>query len=98
MHPTPAPPGKHAATCLLLTAREYWWGWSHKRGRRARAPRLEGCGAAALAMAAMYMWTGMGGLAQYALPTNPGEAFKMSDVARKSKIWEQWGYGDVTLR
>jgi hypothetical protein len=63
-----------------------------------RRPHLEGCGLTAAAMCILYMWTGMSGLAQYALPTNPGEAFKMSDVATKSKIWEAWGYGDVTLR
>lgn len=63
-----------------------------------RKPHLEASGWAAAGMCAMYMWTGMGGLAQYALPANPGEAFKMADVARKSKIWAQWGYGDVELR
>ncbi|KAI8467862.1 MAG: hypothetical protein J3K34DRAFT_523406 [Monoraphidium minutum] len=86
------------AICLALAAREYWWGWRHKRGRRARVPRVEGCGATALAMCGLYMWTGMGGLSSYALPANPGQAFKMSDVATKSKIWEAWGYSDVTLR
>jgi hypothetical protein len=49
-------------------------------------------------MCALYMWTGMSGLAQYSLPTNPGEAFKMSDVATKSKIWARWGYSNVELR
>jgi hypothetical protein len=94
----PAPAPAPAAICLLLAAREYAFGWRHKRGRRARAPRLEGCGLAAAGMCVLYMWTGMGGLSQYALPTNPGEAFKMSDIARKHKIWEAWGYGDITMR
>ena len=63
-----------------------------------RVPHLEGCGFAAVAMCALYMLTGMSGLSQYALPTNPGEAFKMADVAQKSKIWTRWGYGNVEMR
>lgn len=49
-------------------------------------------------MAVMYMWTGMSGLSQYALPTNPGEAFKMADIAQRHKIWDYWGYGSATMR
>lgn len=86
------------ATCLLLAAREYWWGWRHKRGRRVRQPHLEGCGLTSAAMCLLYMWTGMSGLARYALPTNPGEAFKMVDIAQKHKVWEAWGYGDEQMR
>jgi hypothetical protein len=63
-----------------------------------RQPHLEGCGLAAVAMCALYMWTGMSGLSHVALPTNPGEAFKMADVATKSKIWDQWGYSGVEMR
>jgi hypothetical protein len=48
--------------------------------------------------ACAYMATGMSGLAQYALPTNPGEAFKMADVAQRHKVWDYWGYGDLTMR
>lgn len=88
------------AVCALLAGHEYFSGWRHKRARRRarREPKLEGCGWTAAAMCALYMWTGMGGLAQYSLPTNPGEAFKAADVATKSKIWARWGYGDVELR
>lgn len=49
-------------------------------------------------MAFMYMYTGMSGLAHYSLPSNPGEAFKMVDIAEKHKIWEYWGYGSLTMR
>jgi hypothetical protein len=88
----------HAATCALLAAREYYCGWRHKRSRRLRRPHLEGCGLTAVVMCALYMWTGMSGLAQYSLPTNPGEAFKMADVATKSKVWDAWGYSGVEMR
>eukprot|EP00775_Hariotina_reticulata_P002635 gene2635-2936_t len=33
-----------------------------------------------------------------ALPPNPGEAFKMPDIAQRHKIWDYWGYADVTMR
>jgi hypothetical protein len=89
---------KIAATCALLALREYYFGWRHKRGRRARAPRLEGTGITAALMCGLYMWTGMGGLATYALPDNPGAAFKMADIATKSKIWDAWGYSNVEMR
>lgn len=94
----PRPLPRRAATCAALAAREYWCGWRHKRRRSARRPHLEGCGAAALAMCALYMATGMSGLAEYALPTNPGQAFKMADVATKSKVWQRWGYSGVEMR
>jgi hypothetical protein len=44
------------------------------------------------------MATGMSGLSEVALPTNPGEAFKMVDVAQRHKVWEYWGYGGLTMR
>lgn len=59
---------------------------------------FRGTGWACFAMAVMYMWTGMSGLADYALPTNPGEAFKMADIAQRHKIWDYWGYGSATMR
>jgi hypothetical protein len=59
---------------------------------------FRGTGWACFAMAVMYMWTGMSGLSQYALPTNPGEAFKMADIAQRHKIWDYWGYGSTTMR
>jgi hypothetical protein len=59
---------------------------------------LRGTGWACFSMALMYMWTGMSGLSQYALPTNPGEAFKMYDIAQRHKIWDYWGYGSTTMR
>jgi hypothetical protein len=40
----------------------------------------------------------MSGLADVALPMNPGAAFKLEDAARKHKVWEDWGYGDITMR
>jgi len=49
--------------------------------------------------AGLYLWTGMSGLWEgTALPSNPGEAFKMPDIAQRHKIWDYWGYGDVTMR
>lgn len=59
---------------------------------------FRGTGWACFSMAALYMLTGMSGLSQYALPTNPGQAFKMSDIATRHKIWDYWGYGDVAMR
>lgn len=59
---------------------------------------FRGTGWACFATAVMYMWTGMSGLSQYALPTNPGEAFKMFDIAQRHKVWDYWGYGSVTMR
>jgi hypothetical protein len=59
---------------------------------------FRGTGWACFSMALMYMWTGMSGLSQYALPTNPGEAFKMADIAQRHKIWDYWGYGHATMR
>lgn len=59
---------------------------------------FRGTGWACFTMAVMYMWTGMSGLSQYALPTNPGEAFKMADIAQRHKIWDYWGYGNTTMR
>jgi hypothetical protein len=91
-------PARPAATCAALAGYEYFRGWRHKRTRRGRRPHLEGCGLAAAAMCALYMATGMSGLSQYALPTNPGEAFKMVDVAEKSKVWARWGYGSMEMR
>ena len=45
-----------------------------------------------------YALGGMSGLSEYALPTNPGEAFKWPDVAAKHKVWAYWGYSGVTMR
>jgi hypothetical protein len=59
---------------------------------------FRGTGWACFSMAVFYMWTGMSGLAQYALPTNPGEAFKMADIAQRHKIWDYWGYSGATMR
>jgi hypothetical protein len=52
-----------------------------------------------LCAAGWYVLTGMSGLWEgTGLPTNPGEAFKMPDIAQRHKIWDYWGYGDVTMR
>jgi hypothetical protein len=59
---------------------------------------FRGTGWACFSMAVFYMWSGMSGLAQYALPTNPGEAFKMADIAQRHKIWDYWGYSSSTMR
>jgi hypothetical protein len=59
---------------------------------------FRGTGWVCFTMAVMYMWTGMSGLSQYALPTNPGEAFKMFDIAQRHKVWDYWGYGSATMR
>lgn len=61
-----------------------------------RTQRLTGllCAAACVG----YALGGMSGLSEYALPTNPGEAFKWPDVAAKHKVWAYWGYSGVTMR
>lgn len=95
---TPPPP--LAATCLLLALKEWGWGWQHKPRDpwTGRNQGLGGCGWAALGMCGLYMWTGMSGLDDTALPMNPGAAFKLVDVAQKHKVWERWGYGDLGMR
>jgi hypothetical protein len=55
------------------------WGSSSSSGFR-------GTGWLCMCSALLYMWTGMAGLSSYALPTNPGEAFKMVDVAQRHKV------------
>jgi hypothetical protein len=86
---------------VLVAAKEYYQGWRHQSDRYwliQRQPHLENTGWAAAAMAALYMLTGMSGLSHIALPTNPGEAFKWTDVAAKHLVWEHWGYGTATMR
>lgn len=89
-----------AGTCAFLALKEAVWGWQHKRTRRieTRTPRLELTGWLALAYCAMYMHTDMSGLAEVSLPTNPGGVFKSPNVAAKSKVWNEWGYGRVPMR
>jgi hypothetical protein len=86
---------------VLVAAKEYYQGWRHQSNRywlMPRQPHLENTGWAAAAMAALYMLTGMSGLSHIALPTNPGEAFKWTDVAAKHLVWEHWGYSNATMR
>jgi len=81
-------------TCLLVALSER----RVPNPRRPEERELTWGGWGALAMCAMYMWTGMSGLSQYALPTNPGAAFKMADVTAKHQIWDAWGVGDMQMR
>ncbi len=92
------PPRTRAAVCALLALKEGLWGWQHKRRRDGAPPRLELCGWAALAMCALLMATDMSGLAEVALPTNPGGVFKSPDIAAKSKVWSNWGFNQVQMR
>lgn len=100
--PVPSCPSRlpPAAVCACLAARDYYWGWPHRgrEGSRQDSNRLSGSGTAAVAMCVGYMWTGMSGLWEFALPTNPGAVFKHPNVAFKSRVWEQWGYGQVYMR
>lgn len=73
---------------------QHTWDSSSKRSSSA----FKGTGWACLCMALLYLYTGMSGLSEYKLPTNPGEAFKMVDIAQKHKVWEYWGYGGLTMR
>ena len=72
------------------------------RGHRPAQLGLFSPGAAALALGAGLMATGMGGLAPAdqwwgAVPENPGGVFKVDSVIRKHKAWETWGYGEVPM-
>lgn len=60
--------------------------------------QLSGSGTAAAAMCGLYMWTGMSGLDEYALPLTPGAVYKSSDVVLKQRVWQKWGYSHVTMR
>lgn len=86
--------------CALLALKDANWGWAHQPPRRPKAAaELGGCGWAAVAMCAAYMATDMSGLGEVGtLPDNPGSVFKSPDVAYKSRVWERWGYGQVTMR
>lgn len=83
------------ATCAFIAIKEYFWGWQVKRRRTlsARTPSLGFSGATALLTCVLYMTTGMSGLYEFALPMNPGGAFRIGDVAKKQQVWEAWGYG-----
>lgn len=63
-----------------------------------RQQPLGACGWGALGMCVMYMWAGMAGMEEHALPMNPGAAFKLKDVSMKSKVWKRWGYGAFTMK
>jgi hypothetical protein len=69
-----------------LVLKEYYSGWQHKQGRKARENRLDLVGWSSLVMCFMYLGTDMSGLAEVSLPTNPGGVFKSSDIAAKSKV------------
>ena len=51
-----------------------------------------------MAMCAAYMLTGMSGMAEHHLPSNPGSVYKSMDVAQKARVWENFGYGGVSMR
>ncbi len=98
--PPPLPARPRPAICVLLFAKDAWWGWQHKRRRTlaASTPSMGLCGAAALALAAGLMLTDMSALGEVALPDNPGAVFKSPDVAYRSSVWSKWGYGQVQMR
>lgn len=93
-------PAVPPAICVLLFAKDAWWGWQHKRRRTLAAsqPSMGLCGAAALALAAGLMLTDMSALGEVALPDNPGAVFKSPDVAYRNSVWSKWGYGQVQMR
>ncbi|WIA40731.1 hypothetical protein OEZ86_004420 [Tetradesmus obliquus] len=72
--------------------------WGGSSSSSSSSSSFRGTGWLCMCSALLYMWTGMAGLSSYALPTNPGEAFKMVDVAQRHKVWDYWGYGDLTMR
>ena len=55
------------------------------------------CLPSALMMLA-FMWTGMSGFEDHALPMNPGGVYKLPDTILKYKVWKRWGYGDVPVQ
>ncbi|MEW5297265.1 MAG: hypothetical protein WDW38_006089 [Sanguina aurantia] len=86
--------------CLALSLKERFQGWQHKRGTHEHRVRQLGvAGWSAIAMCLSYMWTGMSGLSDdLHLPMNPGGAFKLPNIAIKSKVWDRWGYGGLPMR
>jgi len=54
---------------------------------------------ASACLCALYMLTGMGGLSGEgtAIPESPGATFKMTDVSRKTRSWDAWGYGHLPM-
>lgn len=59
---------------------------------------LSACGRAAVAMCTALMATDMSGMEEWALPTTPGAVYKSGDVALKQRVWEHWGYGQVSMK
>ncbi|KAG1676463.1 hypothetical protein FOA52_002283 [Chlamydomonas sp. UWO 241] len=73
---------------------------SSQRGGRLQSSqeRWGGCARACALMCVAYMWTGMNGLDELALPTNPGAVYKNPDVSIKHRVWEKWGFGNAAMR
>eukprot|EP00955_Chlamydomonas_euryale_P059173 357296-Chlamydomonas_euryale.AAC.5 len=78
--------------------------WGRGTGAPARAAgggggeRWGGCAKACALMCVAYMWTGLSGLDELALPTNPGAVYKSPDVATKHRVWQRWGFGSAAMR
>jgi hypothetical protein len=82
--------GNGLKPCPQQQQQQQHWGsssWSSSSSRSSSSFR--GTGWLCMCSALLYMWSGMSGLSEYALPTNPGEAFKMVDVAQRHKVIEQ---------
>jgi hypothetical protein len=45
-----------------------------------------------------YMFTGMSGLDEPALPITPGAVYKSQDVALKHRVWKSWGFEGSAMR
>ncbi|GLC44821.1 hypothetical protein PLESTB_001210300 [Pleodorina starrii] len=84
------------AVCGLLALKEAAGLWQPKRSRQ--PPGLGIHGFTALLMCLGYMVTDMSALGEHALPANPGSVFKSPDIAYRSRVWQEWGYGQVQMR
>ncbi|GIL49895.1 hypothetical protein Vafri_6208 [Volvox africanus] len=80
------------AVCALIVLKEA------ARSRLLNSPGWSALGLTALATCVGYMLTDMSALDDMALPSNPGSVFKSPDIADRSRVWEEWGYGQVQMR
>ncbi|GLI63015.1 hypothetical protein VaNZ11_005875 [Volvox africanus] len=80
------------AVCAVIVLKE------SARSRLLNSPGWSALGLTALATCMGYMLTDMSALDEVALPTNPGSVFKSPDIADRSRVWQEWGYGQVQMR
>ncbi|GIL86548.1 hypothetical protein Vretimale_11577 [Volvox reticuliferus] len=80
------------AVCALVVLKEV------TRSRLLMSPGLSAWMLLALVTCIGYMLTDMSALDEVMLPSNPGSVFKSPNVPERSRVWHEWGYGQVQMR